>query len=169
MVWRWLPRAWVEGGGRESPGVRVTFFRVAERKSPKKGRPRCLRPCASLQATCGARAWGALRNSLRACGTPLKQPQRVSPRSVCPSAHATPRPALLGAYRGDGERTSIRAFASLGPSSWAQAPRAGRGRCRVERSDDPCGCSVVWPPPPSGCACAGAVAGWQSRKCAAAS
>ena len=46
--------ALAECGGRESPGMRVTFFRVAERKSPKKGRPYRLRPCASLRATCGA-------------------------------------------------------------------------------------------------------------------
>src|SRR5690606_3531746 len=36
----WFERhARVERGGRESPGGRVTFFRFAERKSPKKGRP----------------------------------------------------------------------------------------------------------------------------------
>ncbi len=37
---RWFGRcACVECGGRESPGVRVTFFCVAKRKSPKKRRP----------------------------------------------------------------------------------------------------------------------------------
>ncbi|RKR69937.1 hypothetical protein C8C94_4474 [Acidovorax sp. 94] len=43
--------ACAKDGGRESPGMRVTFFRVAERKSPKKGRPYCLRPlrCATGQ------------------------------------------------------------------------------------------------------------------------
>ena len=28
------------------------------------------------------------------------------------------------------------------------AAGAGRAPCRVERSDDPCGCSAVWLPPP---------------------
>ena len=53
-------RAWAEGGGRESPGMRVTFFRVAERKSPKKGRPPVCDPFASLRGNlrldgCGVR------------------------------------------------------------------------------------------------------------------
>eukprot|EP01037_Dinobryon_pediforme_P010733 gene10733-10810_t len=55
------PHAFVEGGGRESPGMRVPFFRVAERKEPKKGRPHCLRPLRwRYGATCGARVWRGL-------------------------------------------------------------------------------------------------------------
>ncbi len=146
------------------PGVarRASNFLSRRRKKVTKERatPLSASPALCAGATCGARAWGALRNSLRACGAPLKQPQRVSPRSVCPSAHAAPRPALLGAYRGDGERTSIRAIASLGPSrgrkrlALVTAAGAGRDPCQVERSDDPCGCSAVRCPSPSGCACA---------------
>ena len=53
-------RAFVKGGGRESPGVRVTFFRVAERKSPKKGRPPVCDPFAERRGDlrrdgCGVR------------------------------------------------------------------------------------------------------------------
>ena len=59
--------ACVEGGGRESPGMRVTFFRVAERKSPKKGRPPVCDPCASLRGKpASERLRGAPWNSLRA-------------------------------------------------------------------------------------------------------
>ncbi len=122
--------------GRE-PGVarRASNFLLARQKKVTKenATPLSASPALRYGATCGARAWGALRNSLRACGAPLRQPQRVSPRSVCPSAHAAPRPALLGAYRGDGERTSIRAFASLGPTSRVQAPRAAKRRWRFAR------------------------------------
>ena len=90
---RWFGRcACFEGGGRESPGVRVTFFCFAKRKSPKKRRPYRLRPCASLRATCGARSWGGPQNSLRACGAAFKQLRQVSSRCVCPSAHAHPTP-----------------------------------------------------------------------------
>ncbi len=88
------------------PGVarRASNFLSRRRKKVTKERatPLSASPALCAGATCGARAWGALRNSLRACGAPLRQPQRVSPRSVCPSAHAAPRPTLLGAHRGDG-------------------------------------------------------------------
>ena len=88
------------------PGVarHASNFLSRRRKKVTKERatPLSASPALCAGATCGARAWGALRNSLRACGAPLRQPQRVSPRSVCPSAHAAPRPTLLGAHRGDG-------------------------------------------------------------------
>ena len=76
--------------GREpgcAPGGAVTFFRFAERKSPKKGRPYSLRPFASLRATCGARSRGAPWNSLCAFGAPLEQPRRVRSRSGCVLRH----------------------------------------------------------------------------------
>src|SRR5690606_4825962 len=81
------------------PGGRVPFFRVAERKEPKKGRPYRLRPSASLRATCGARSGGAtaeltalLRSSVRT--TAVSQ----TTKCVCPAAHARAHcPALLGA------------------------------------------------------------------------
>ena len=54
-----------QGGGRESPGMRVTFFRFAERKSPKKGRPPVCDPIASLRGKpASERLRGAPWNSL---------------------------------------------------------------------------------------------------------
>ena len=90
------------------PGGRGTFLCVAKEKYPKERRPHCLRPCASLRATCGARV------------------QRGLARTRCAQTIASPDPlaaALLGAYRGDGEpniQTATRAIAALGPggASW---------------------------------------------------
>ena len=77
--------------------MRVTFFRVAERKSPKKGRPYCARPFAALRATCDARTEGAPQNSLRATRSVQTTAASQCTKCVCPSAHArTPCPALLG-------------------------------------------------------------------------
>ncbi len=135
LVLLWLPRALAEGGGRESPGRRVPFFRVAERKSPKKGRPHCLRPqrCAPGQPAVLA---GRVRRRTRCAALQLRSNscgKSVHEARVSCGTRATPPAVLLGAYRGDGERTSIRAFASLGPVSRAQAPRAGRHRWRRAR------------------------------------
>ncbi len=163
---RWfVPRVWSMGGGRESPGVRVTFFWVVKRKSPKKRRPYSLRPFASLRATCGARSGGALRNSLRAARyaqtTAASQfTMRVSfgtrsPHALRSSAHP----------EGMGDPTSTRAIAALGPER-AGASRRDR---QAERSNGPCGCLAVRLPTPCGCACGGAVAGWHARRSAHAS
>ena len=118
--------AFVKGGGRESPGMRVTFFRVAERKSPKKGRPYCARPFAALRATCDARTGGAPQNSLRATRSVQTTAASQCTKCVCPSAHArTPCPALLGTRRRE-PKTDIHTghcFATL-----RSAPSRGRMR-----------------------------------------
>jgi len=127
-VWRWLPRACVQGGGRESPGVRVPFFRVAERKEPKKGRPHCLRPCASLRGNlwCSRAGCAAELAALRCSSAQTAAASQFTMR-VCPSAHAPPRPLRSSAHtEGIGERTSLRAIASLGPGRGARALRAAR-------------------------------------------
>ncbi len=57
----WLRKhARVEGGGRESPGMRVTFFCFAKRKSPKKRRPPVCDPFAVRR---GKPASGRLRGA----------------------------------------------------------------------------------------------------------
>jgi len=57
--------AWGEGGGRESPGMRVTFFCFAKRKSPKKRRPPVCDPFAVRRGKPAAvRLRGAPWNSL---------------------------------------------------------------------------------------------------------
>ena len=126
--------AWVQGGGRESPGRRVTFFRVAERKSPKKGRPPVCDPFAVRRGNlrrggCGVRrrthcAPAALRSDN--CGESDHEASAL--RRPCSPPN---RPAAGAASRGLGTRTSnsrtaTRAFASLGLTSRAQAPRAAQ-------------------------------------------
>jgi len=160
-----LPRACAEGGGRESPGVRVPFFRVAERKEPKKGRPCTLRPFASLRATCGARSSGVPQNSLRACGAPFRQLRQVRARSVCPSAHAHPTPCA--------PRRILKGWGPEHPHGplLRSAPPHGRKRLAL-RNLGRAQQRPVWLfgcPPPSGCACGGAVVGWHGRRSAHAS
>ena len=109
------------------PGGRVPFFRVAERKSPKKGRPYCARPFAALRATCDARTEGAPQNSLRAdalrsnnCGKSVHE-VRVSFGTRTHPLPCASRHAQKGT-----QRTSIRAIALLGPVC------AARGTCASE-------------------------------------
>ena len=111
--------------------MRVTFFRVAERKSPKKGRPYCARPFAALRATCDARTEGAPQNSLRATRSVQTTAASQCTKYVCPSAHArTPCPALLGTRRREPKNGHphgpLLRCAALGPVSRAQAPRAAK-------------------------------------------
>ena len=87
---------------RPSAGMcprRGTFFScVAKKRRQKKATPLSASPALRFGATCGARGRGALRNSLRACGAPLKQPQRVSSRSACVLRH-TRHPARCAPRR----------------------------------------------------------------------
>ena len=111
--------------------MRVTFFRVAERKSPKKGRPYCARRFAALRATCGARTGGAPQNSLRATRSVQTTAASQYTKCVCPSAHArTPCPALLGTRRREPKNGHphgpLLRCAALGAVSRAQAPRAAQ-------------------------------------------
>ena len=111
--------------------MRVTFFRVAERKSPKKGRPYCARPFAALRATCDARTGGAPQNSLRATRSVQTTAASQCTKCVCPSALARrPCPALLGTRRRE-PQTDIHTghcFASL-----RSAPTRGRKRHALRR------------------------------------
>ena len=119
---------------RPSAGMcarRRTFFScVAKKRRQKKATPLSASPALRYGATCGARVQRGLAQT------------RFAQTIASPDPLAA---ALLGAYRGDGEQTSTRAVAALGPTSRAQAPRAGRSSGRVERSDDPNGCLDVHP------------------------
>ena len=94
VLW-FVRRAYVKGGGRESPGMRVTFFRVAERKSPKKGRPCCLRPLRCATGQPGVLGHGVHRRTRCAPAALRSNNCGESVHEACVSfgTHATPRPA----------------------------------------------------------------------------
>ena len=156
--------AWVQGGGRESPGLRVTFFCFAKRKSPKKRRPPVCDPLALLRGDlrrggCGVRrgtryAPLALRSDNHgesvddagvSCGT------RPHPLP-CASRHAQKGVGKPGHPHGPSLRSA------RGECAGATAARCADG---AKRSDGPCGCLVFGlpVPTPAGCACGVAVAG----------
>ena len=153
-------RSLVEGGGRESPGVRVTFLCFAKRKSPKKRRPCCLRPLRFAAGQpgvlgCGVRrgthcAPAALRSNNHgesvdeagmSCGTPAT-PRPARPRRIqkgwganSPSGRRCARPGVLGAQ---GARVGGRAqrwpvwLSGFGfPSGCAEERKARRIRDRA--------------------------------------
>ena len=126
--------------------MRVTFFRFAERKSPKKGRPCCARPFASLRATCDARSGCAPQNSLRAARSAQTTAASQCTKCVCPAAHArTPCPALLGTRRR--EPAAGHPFGPLLRSA-APAQREALAHARSGRAKQRpvwlFGCSAVW-------------------------
>ncbi|RZJ10342.1 MAG: hypothetical protein EON50_15580 [Acidovorax sp.] len=130
--------------------MRVTFFRVAERKSPKKGRPPVCDPFASLRGNlrrggCGVRRgtrFALARAARTATASQLTRHGRCDAHAHPPTAPPQAQPA------GGGQpniQTSTRAIAALGPER-ACASRRDR---EAERSNGPYGCP---PPVPSGCA-----------------
>ena len=155
---RRLPHARFERGSRESPGVRVTFFCFAKRKSPKKRRPPVCDPFAVRRGKPAAgRLRGAPWNSLRCVAASFRHPRRVSSRSTRASTRVlTPQPPRRRrsqqgvdsrTSKQPNSRTSIRAIAALGLA------RAARGACARElgpsaaqRSKGPCGCLVPLAP-----------------------
>ena len=153
---------WLGAGAGLSPR-RATHFLLLRQKKVSKEKATPL--SASLRFASGnlrcSRPAGSRSNSLR-CAS-LRQSRALIRWPLRSSAHT----------EGMGEpnsQTAPRAIASLGPLLWAQAPRTRRSACRVERSEDPCGCSAVLGcSPPAGCACGGAVAGWHARRSARAS
>ena len=146
--------------------MRVTFFCFAKRKSPKKRRPPVCDPFAERRgkpASCRLR--GAPWNSLRCVAASFRHPRRVSSRSTRAPTRVPPhnRPAAGAASRGwtaeqptANSRTAPRAFASLGPLSRAQAPRAAQAGPSeaIARVD------IRSPGFPSGCAWGAQGAGW---------
>ena len=157
-------RAYAKDGGRESPGVRVTFFRVAERKSPKKGRPYCARPFAALRATCDARTEGAPQNSLRAdalrsnnCGKSVHE-VRVSFGTRTHPLPCASRRSQKGTKNGHPHGPLLRC-AALGPVSRAQAPRAAKAGPSAAMARVAVRLLDVRFLTPAGCACGGAVVG----------
>jgi hypothetical protein len=123
--------AWVQCGSRESPGVRVTFFCFAKRKSPKKRRPPVCDPFAVRRGKPAAgRLRGAPWNSLCAARAARTTTASQSTKHGRFDAHATPQPPRRRrSQQGVGQPnipTAARAFASLGPLLQAQAPCAAQ-------------------------------------------
>ena len=134
------PHAFVEGGGRESPGRRGTFLCFAKEKYPKERRPRCLRP---LRFATGQPA--VLAGGVR-CGTRCALARSAqtaaasqSTKRVCPAAHAPPRPLRSSAHpEGQGEPNIHTGLCFARPSlrsAWRLRPRD-----EAERSNGPNGC-----------------------------
>ena len=109
--------------------MRVTFFWVAKRKSPKKRRPPVCDPHAVRGGKpASGRLRGAPWNSLCCCAAPLGQPRRVSSRSTrAPTRMLTPQPPRRRrSQQGWGSRTAksrtaIQAIALLGRARGASA------------------------------------------------
>ena len=158
-------RAWAEGGGRESPGMRVTFFRVAERKSPKKGRPPVCDPCAALRGKpASGRLRGAPWNSLCAARAARTTTASQFTKHARSDARATPQPPRRRrSQQGVDSRTSKQPYVPLLRS----APPRGRKRLALREL----GRAKRWPEGMSGSPgsllCVPRSAGLGVRACAA--
>ncbi len=111
--------------------MRVTFFRVAERKSPKKGRPCCLRPLRCAAGQPGVLGHGVHRRTrcapaaLRSdnCGESDHEARAL--RRACHPAPCAPQAHTEGTPGSGHPRGPLLRSAALGPVSRAQAPRTG--------------------------------------------
>ena len=164
--------ACVGGGGRESPGERVTFFCFAKRKSPKKRRPPVCDPFAVRRGKPAAcRLRGAPWNSLCAARAARTATASQFTKHGRFDAHATPQPPRRRrSQQGVGSRTSQQPNSRTG-LCFARPRLAGASATRcaggAERSDGPCGCPIRGFP--SGCAWGAQGAGWHARRSARAS
>ena len=123
--------------------MRVTVFRVAERKSPKKRRPPICDPFASLRGKPAAgRLRGAPWNSL--CASRAAQTATASQftKHAREGAHATPRPARPRRIQKGTRESDIHTGhrCARPPLAGASATRCAGG---AERSNGPWGCSAV--------------------------
>jgi hypothetical protein len=149
----WLLHARVEGGGRESPGVRVTFFCVAKRKSPKKRRPPVCDPFASLRGDLRRGDCGVRRRTHFALARSVQTTAASQiTRHARSDAHAHPATAPTQAQpAGVGSQTAKQPHGPLLRSasrSRREAP-ARSGPNAAQRNNGPNGC---FSPSPSVCA-----------------
>ncbi len=134
--------------------MRVTFFRVAERKSPKKGRPPVCDPFAVRRGDLRRGGCGVRRRThcaavqLRSDNCGELDHEACALRRACSPRN---RPAAGAASRGGtakqpDSRTSTRAFASLGPCCAARCACAREvGPSAAQRSNGPNGCFLPKP------------------------
>ncbi len=114
--------------------MRVTFFRVAERKSPKKGRPYCLRPLRCAAGQPGVLGHGVHRRTrcapaaLRSdnCGESDHEARAL--RRACHPAPCAPQAHPEGNPRIGHPHGPLLRCAALGSVSRAQAPRAAQAK-----------------------------------------
>ena len=84
------------------------LFLAAKKSPPKKAALLTAPPSLRYGATCGARAWGVRRNSLRAGALRSNSRRKLVHEAVALyGATATPRPVLLGAFRRVGAQDSF--------------------------------------------------------------
>ncbi len=140
-----------DGGGRESPGRRVTFFCFAKRKSPKKRRPPVCDPFAERRGKpASSRLRGAPWNSLCAARAAQTATASQSTKHGRFDAHAHPATAPPQAQpAGVGQPNSRTANIHSGLCCARPRPAgASATRCAswAERSKGPCGCSAPLAP-----------------------
>ncbi len=124
--------------------MRVTFFRVAERKSPKKGRPCCLRPLRCAAGQPGVLGHGVHRRTrcallaLRSDNCDESVHEARALRRACHPAPCAPQAHTEGNPRGSDIHSGHRcARPHLAGAS------AARCASTAERSKGPCGCLDV--------------------------
>ena len=84
------------------------LFLAAKKSPPKKAALLTATPSLRYGATCGARAWGVRRNSLRAGALRSNSRRKlVHGVGVSCGTPTTPRPVLLGAFRRVGTQDSF--------------------------------------------------------------
>ena len=122
--------------------MRVTFFRLLDKKVTKERATPSLRPLRCATGQPGVLGHGVRRGTRFALRAPLRQPRRARARSTRAPTRVPPR-ALRApgtSSREPGEQTATRAIASL---RCARPHLAGASATRcaawVERSNGPCG------------------------------
>ena len=127
----------VEGGGRESPGMRGTFLCFAKEKCQND--PLSASPALRYGATCGARGRCALRNSLLTRSAQTAAAGQSTKR-VCPGGTRATRAPRRIQRAGEQVHPHGPLLRCLGPPC---AAGASARAARAERSDGPNGCPAV--------------------------
>ena len=107
--------------------MRVPFFRVAERKEPKKGRPHCLRPLRCAPGQPAVLGFGGVSLNSRRCAS-LRHTRALIRQTLRSSAHPE-------GQRGQNIHTGLCFARPSLRSAWRLRPRDD-----AERSNGPNGC-----------------------------
>ena len=157
-----MPLLRAEAGSRPA-GESLSFASPKERNQ-RKGDPTVCVPCADATGQPAVLGFGGVSLNSRRCAS-LRHTRALIRQTLRSSAHPE-------GQRGQNIHTGHRCARPriAGASATRHALRSlGRAQQWPEWMS---GCSVVWMfgcPPPAGCACGGAVAGWHARRSARAS